>query len=103
MHMAPWVATKLRKTTPARGHGLCVVQSCFVHRQVHGEVLTLKSVGSSQKADSALLLTSGRNQSMRGGAEEGTCLAGRKNLRAHESSVDEQRQLSSQFVWAFDA
>ena len=103
MHMAPWVATKLSKTTPARGHGLCVVQSCVVHRQAHGEVLTLKSVGSSQKADSALLLTSGRNQSTRGGAQERTCLAGRKNLRTDESSVDEQRQLSSQFVWAFDA
>jgi hypothetical protein len=50
-----------------------------------------------------LLLTSGSNQSTCGGPQERTCFTRRKYLRTHESSVDEQRQLSSQFVRALDA
>jgi hypothetical protein len=49
------------------------------------------------------LPTSGSKQRTCGGSQERTCLATRWDLRTHESSVDEQRQLTSQFVRAFDA
>lgn len=44
-----------------------------------------------------LLLTNRSNQSTCGGPQERTRLARRKGLRTHESSVEEQRQLS----WLF--
>jgi hypothetical protein len=50
-----------------------------------------------------LCLSSCSEECVCGGMQKRAGLARRKDLRTHERAVDEQRQLTSQLVWAFDA